>query len=127
MKVMCMEQPKYWQNVIAFFGGRVPQVGDKCSVAETRRCVCGKHDLYLLEGYYLVCGFDPKYFAILPEADADEINAAEQEAIVPNPVVESDSRSVEEKAIATYYQVYELTGSEIMAAQAYWNALNLLP
>lgn len=55
---------------------------------------------------------------------ADEIQAAEQEAIVPNPMtVESDALSVEEKALKAYYQVYEVTGDERRAADVYFQML----
>jgi hypothetical protein len=124
MKVMCIEQPEEWAMIAAFFGGSFPDVMDECVVKETRRCTCGTHDVYVLDGYYLPCGFDPTCFAILPEADADEIDAAEQEAIVPNPLmVESDPISIEEKAISAYYQVYEITGCERRAAEAYFQTI----
>lgn len=55
---------------------------------------------------------------------ADEIEAAEQEAIVPNPmIVESDALSIEEKALRVYFQVYEITGDEREATTAYWKTI----
>lgn len=126
MKVMCVEQLEAWLIVAAFFGGTVPEVGDECTVKAQRLCTCGKHDVYDLEEFWLPTGFQIDCFAVLPDADADTINAAEQEALVPNPLqVESDPLSREEKALQAYHQVYELTGCEHRATHAYFETLNI--
>ena len=123
-----MKSPAAWAKIAWLFGGTYPQVLDECTVKETRRCSCGTHDVYFFEEFYLPTGFQPECFAILPEADADEINADEQEAIVPAPMmVESDPLSIEEKALARYYHVYEVTGCEQRAVAAYYETLNLQP
>lgn len=124
MKVMCMESPEAWAILAAFFGGTTPEVLDECTVKATRRCSCGKHDVYDFEEFYLPTGFQTDCFSVLPSSTIDEIEAAEQEAIVPNPlVVESDPLSVEEKALKAYYQVYEVTGDERRAADIYFQML----
>jgi hypothetical protein len=125
MKVMCMQSPVEWTIIAAIYGGSVPQVGDECTVKDTRRCNCGEHDVYEFEEFNLHTGFQTDCFGILPSSTADEINAAEQEAIVPNPqLVESDALSVEEKALKAYYQTYEITGDERRAADVYFQMLN---
>lgn len=124
MKVMCMESPVEWAAIANLYGGSYPQVGDECTVKNTRRCKCGKHDVYDFEEYHFPTGFQTDCFAVLPSSTADEMQAAEQEAIVPNPmVVESDALSVEEKALKAYYQVYEVTGDERRAAEVYWQMI----
>jgi hypothetical protein len=45
----------------------------------------GPHLLYQLSGYPVNVGYTAFAFAILPEEDADEIQDAEHEAIIPNP------------------------------------------
>jgi hypothetical protein len=127
MKVMCVESPLAWLIVAGIYGGKIPEVGDECTVKAQRPCACGNHDVYDFEEFHLPTGFQVDCFAILPEADADDINATEQEAIVPNPIVESDPLSVEEKAIARYYQVLELTNCEQRAVAAYYEVLNMQP
>jgi hypothetical protein len=121
-----MKQPYYWQILIAMFGGNVPDITDVCIVVETRKCGCGKHDVYELEGYYMASGFDPECFAILPEADADEMNDADREAIVPNPFLQDATPiTLEDEALQAYMQVYNLTGCENRAAAAYYQTLNV--
>lgn len=85
MRVMCVKSSPAHQAVAILLGGSFPEIGDKCTVIETKRCSCGKHDVYYLEEHWLPTGFPTEFFATLPEADADEIEAAEKEAIVPNP------------------------------------------
>jgi hypothetical protein len=124
MIVMCMERPEAWVVVAKLFGGTIPQVADECTVKATRRCSCGKHDVYDFEEFYLPTGFQTDCFAILPSSTADEIDGVDHEAIVPNPiVVESDPLSIEEKALKAYYQVYEVTGDERRAADIYFQML----
>jgi hypothetical protein len=87
IKVMCVECPSAWAIAAKLFGGNFPEVGDQCEVEETRRCGCGKHDVYDLKGYDLFCGFHVECFAIMPEGDADEMDDAGHEAIVPDPTL----------------------------------------
>ncbi len=56
--------------------------------------------------------------------DSYDIEAAEQEAIVPAPVFETGPLSIEEEAFLVYMQVYQLTGCENRAAAAYYEMLN---
>jgi hypothetical protein len=105
-----------------------PEVLEECQVTgEGYNEEFGKeHTLYQLAGYPQEVGYQAVAFAILPEADADEINAAEAEAIVPAPVVESDPLSIEESALQAYINTYELTGDEHRAAQVYYEMLNTI-
>lgn len=126
MKVMCVEQPQAWIVLGYLMRFKVPEVGDECTVLDTRLCSCGAHDVYDLEGFPSPLGFQTDCFAVMPEADADDINAAEHEAIVPNPMmVESEPLSLDEKALQVYMQVYNITGDENRAAAAYYQTLNV--
>lgn len=125
MKVMCFSYEDFTGGYAVGDIEEYMQIGDEFEVEA--ECVgYGKNDFavecYKLKGINHQV-FDRRNFAILPEADADEINAAEAEAIVPAPVVESDPLSIEEKALQAYINTYELTGDEHRSAQVYYQTL----
>jgi hypothetical protein len=124
MKVMCVEQPIAWLALGYLMKYKVPQVGDECTVNNTRTCSCGSHDVYDLEEFPSPLGFQTECFAVMPEADADDINEIEQEAIVPAPVIEVSPLSREEEAFMSYMNVYQITGDENRAAKVYYEVLN---
>jgi hypothetical protein len=84
-KVMCIKSSLGWQIAARWVGGTFPDVGDECTVKRKYTCTCGKHEVYDFEEHNELGGFDARNFAILPESDADEINSAEHEAIIPPP------------------------------------------
>ncbi len=125
MKVMCIEQPDTWIIIAGLTGNKIPDVGDECTVKNTRRCRCGQHDVYDLEEFPSPLGFQTECFAVMPDVDAYDLNAAEQEAIVPNPFLEDPTpHTIEDKAIQAYMQVYRLTGCENRAADVYYEIIN---
>jgi hypothetical protein len=125
MRVMCV-------TLKDFTNGRgIQDIADYMAVGDEFNLICKcvgygvndeKFNCYELEGINDVV-FDIRNFAIMPEADADQIEDAEREAIVPSPVIESDILSIEEKALAAYFQTYELTGCEVRAAEVYYQML----
>jgi hypothetical protein len=80
MKVMCIKVGLNWKLLKFIFGINHPDVLDECTVTDTHRCPCGKHDVYELEGYN--GAYETNSFATLPDRDADEINAEVRESIV---------------------------------------------
>lgn len=126
MQVMCVASPLGWMISARIMGCGFPKVGDILTVQHTYKSPCcnGSHDVYDFEGYDLLGAFDARCFAILPEEDSDDIEAAEQEAIVPNPIIETEPPHIMDVAIAAYQQVYELTGCEQRATAAYYEVLN---
>jgi len=87
IKVMCIKSLFGWQIAARWVGGTVPKVGDICTVKSQHTCSCGKHDVYNFEEHHELGGFDARCFAILPGADADEIDGISAEAIVPDPTL----------------------------------------
>jgi hypothetical protein len=82
MNVMCVKKIILrghgvgWNDV-------VPVVGDEDVVIDT--FLEGGHTYYSLQRFGLEKGFLTSFFSVLPDGDADEIDAVDKEAIVPNP------------------------------------------
>lgn len=85
MHVICIKTYIGWNVAARLVGSNIIQVGDECTVIDTYKCACGKHDKYDLKEFPLLGGFDARCFATMPESDADEMQDAEREAIVPDP------------------------------------------
>lgn len=124
MRVICVA---HLNNVDAQGSFPVPSIGEECIVTgEGYNPKLSTERLYQLAGYPDNIGYAATGFAILPDTDADEIEAAGQEAIVPNPIIESTPPPpITEVAVAAYHQVYELTGCEQRATAAYFEVLNI--
>lgn len=82
MRVMCVRKiilrgPGVdWNDV-------VPVIGDEDVVID--EFIEGGHAYYSLQRFGMEKGFLTSFFSVLPDGDADEIEAPEKEAIVPNP------------------------------------------
>jgi hypothetical protein len=84
---MCVKSPMGWMIAAHIIGSECPIVGDTLTVKDKYKSPCcnGSHEVYDFEEYDLLKAFDARCFAILPDADADEIEDAQKEAIVPAP------------------------------------------
>jgi hypothetical protein len=91
-----------------------PKVGDEDIVLY--ECQTAEGTYYILERFGEDVMFHSKHFSTMPDSTNDEIEAGEQEAIVPNP-------ACEEKAVAAYQSVYAVTGCELRACDAYFETL----
>jgi hypothetical protein len=84
MRVMCVTVPSHWINQARMKNEKHPLVGDIVEVVDEWPCGCGWHEhMYSLKGYVPGTGYSANCFSPLP--DADEIESAEFEAIIPNP------------------------------------------
>lgn len=102
----------------------IPTIGEECIVTG-QGYGFGDRLFYQLSGYPVNIGYDACGFAILPEADADEMRDDEHEAIVPTPVTEETNELLKvERALRTYFHVYELTGCENRASAAYYESFD---
>lgn len=87
---MCVSLEDFTKGQAIGYIGNLMDIGDEFTV----RAECigyGKNDCeipcYELAGFVNVA-FDQRNFSVLPEDSADDMDAADHEAIVPNPINE---------------------------------------
>lgn len=86
MKVMCIAKMEFEAPA----SGPIPAIGEECIVTGQGSGIgFGDRLYYQLASYPTNIGYDACGFAILPDEDAEEIETAEHEAIVPNPAIQN--------------------------------------